>query len=103
MTETEKWLLREPMISLTLGEREWFEWATAGAKDILEDDAWLADNDDALTVSGQLLDLRYRLETQGHDMTEHLSDSERRAGRRTLNALNAKLEAAGYWNEEFHK
>lgn len=101
-TET-AWLLKEPSVLLTKGEREWFEWAVDGARDALEDEGWIADNDDALTVAGQLLDMRYRLETQGHDMLDTQTLEEERAGRRTLNALNKKLTNAGYWDEAFHK
>lgn len=103
MTTTDpQWLLEEPSVRLTPGEREWFEWAVAGAQDVLGDEGWLEDNEDALTVAGQIEDLRYRLETQGYDVTKGVSTEQAKVGVRTLNSLNKKLRESGYWNEDFH-
>lgn len=103
--ETETWLLKDPSVALTKAEREWFDWAVEGAREVLSDQTWLADNDDALTVEGQLLDLRYRLETQAYDMTDGAPafGSNPGAARRVLNSLNAKLEDSGYWNKGSHQ
>ena len=102
-TTTAAWLLKPPNAGLAAGEREWFAWAEAGAKDVLDDPNWLADNGDALTVAGQLEDMRYRLEEQAPDVAEmDATDAQRRGRRRSLNSLLCKLEQCGYWNECSH-
>lgn len=103
--ETETgWLLKDPGVALTTGERDWFDWAVSGAQDVLTDEDWLADNDDALTIEGQLLDLRYRLEGQAPDVAQTDATSEQlRVRMRSLKSLLQKLEASSYWDEGFHK
>lgn len=96
------WKLKEPQVELSKGEREWFDWALSGAQEALDDENWLADNDDALTVEGQIEDMRYRLEEQGHDMLESLAREEERTKRRTLNSLNKRLKECGYYDPANH-
>lgn len=102
--ELETWLLKEPTVALSRAEREWFDWAAEAAKSVLDDDDWLADNDDALTAGGQLLDMRYRLEEQAPDVAEtDATDAQLRGRKRSLASLLYKLERSGYWTESYHK
>lgn len=94
---SDEWRLREPDIRLSAAEREWFEWARSGACDVLGDPDWLADNEDALTVGGQLADMRYRLEEQAPDV------AETGARKRVLASLLRKLGSAGWFNEGYHE
>lgn len=102
--QVDGWALKVPTVALTAQEAEWYDWAASGAEDVLTDEGWLADNDDALMVTGQLDDMRYRLEEQGPDVAEDDANSEQRvAGRcRVLASLVRKLEASGWFTEEYH-
>lgn len=98
--QDENWKLLPPTVSLTSREREWFDWAVTGAEDVLQDDSWLEDNEDALTIEGQIADMRYRLEEQSYSMTP--DGGVNGWTKRTLDNINDKLETSGYWKKEFH-
>jgi len=107
--QNENWKLRDPRdagLRLSQQQNEWLEWALSGADEVLDDDAWLADNDDALTVDGQIADMQYRLETQGEAVAENNCNGDSEsviAGRcRSLRSLARKLTAAGYFDSDYH-
>jgi chromosome segregation ATPase len=98
------WKLKEPIIKLTGQEREWFSWAVEGGKEALTDEAFVADNEDASTIAGQIEDMRYRLEEQAQDVAEtDATVAALRGRRRAINSLLDKLRASGYFAESFHQ
>lgn len=102
--DSTKWKLKPSNMILTAKEREWLNWAISGAMDVLDDDNWLDDNEDALTVSGQIEDMRYRLQEQAMDMVKSNGTIEQaRADKRVLNSLNDKLLKSGYYTEKYHQ
>lgn len=98
--EQPTWRLDQPSVKLSPKEREWFEWAESGAKEVLTDPDFTRDNPDVDTVRGQLEDMRYRLEEQAADMISGAGTVEQsRIERRTLNSLLKKLEGAKYFEQ----
>lgn len=87
-------LIGEPPVKLTGNERYWWDWAIHGLIDVLDDEDFLRDNPDMVTLAGQIDDLKYRLTNQAYDVAETDADSTELGGRkRTLNSLNKKLES----------
>lgn len=97
------WKLKDPSVKLTKSEQEWFDWAHSGAKDIIDEPSWRQDNPDWDTHTGQLEDIKYRLQEQAYAVAETDATHGQLKGRtRVLDSLNNKLEKSGFFKPETH-
>ena len=80
--------------NLTKGESELWEWATGGMECALDDDDFMRDNPDMVTVEGQLEDMKYRIGTQSLDMAKQAATEyqQETAAIRVATSLLEKLE-----------